>query len=167
MHVFIANGTHQHMNFNYRLAEMGSFGSLEIKAGRQARFPMDLNDTQLAMLITQLERYGAVGVPDVKHITIPRTLIYSVDRKISSDKINEAREMDEAARQEVAAQKLEEAGLAQFPTDDQLAGATKSTSLEVIQLGDQGQENVKGGVDTQVLVSKSAGRKETGKRKGG
>ncbi|MHB8406234.1 MAG: hypothetical protein ACYDCJ_12505 [Gammaproteobacteria bacterium] len=166
MRVFVANGTHQHMHFNYRLPEKNSFRSLEIRAGRQARFSEDLSDTDLASLISQLERYGAVGVADVKHITIPRTLLYSVDRKISSDKIDEARVKDEAARQEVAAQKLEEAGLAQFPTDH-LAGATKSTSLEVVQLGDQGQEGIKGGVDTQVVVSKTAGRKAVGKRKGG
>ncbi len=166
MHVYVANGTHQHIQFNYRLPEMNSFRTLEIRAGRQTRFPEDLSDMSLSVLVAQLERYGAVGVADVKNIVLPRSIIYSVDRKISSDKINEAREKDEAARQEVAAQKLEEAGLAQFPTDERLAGLTKSTSLEVVQLGDQGQESVKGGVDAEITVSKRAGRKETGKRKG-
>ncbi len=166
MQIFVANGTHQHIAFNYRLPEMTSFRCLEIKAGRQAKFPEMLNDSEVSMLVAQLERYGAVSVPDVKHITIPRTLIYSVDRKIASEKIDEARRKDEEARQEIAAQKLEEAGMAQFPTDDYMAGATKSTSLEVNQLGDQGQENVKGGVDAEITVTKTAGRKTTGKRKG-
>lgn len=167
MYVYVANGTHQHIQFNYRLPETKSFRALEIRAGRQTRFTEDFDEHALSVLVEQLERYGAVGVADVKNIVLPRSLIYSVDRKISSDKINEARLKDEAARQEVAAQKLEEAGLAQFPADERLASATKSTSLEVIQLGEQNQEGVKGGVDAEITVSKRAGKKETGKRKGG
>lgn len=165
MQIYLANGTHQHVQFNYRLPEHNSFRTLEVKAGRQVRFPEDLSETDVNHLVSQIERYGGVGVSDVKHIMIPRSLVYSVDRKISSDKIDEARTRDEIARQEVAAQKLEEAGLAQFPSDGELAAHTNSTSLEVIQLGDQG-DGVKGGVDSLVTVAKSAGRKTTGKKHG-
>jgi|SRR6185503_1423949 len=164
MNVFVANGTYQHMDFNYRLPEMPSFRRLEIKAGRQEKFPEDLNDLEVESLIKQLERFGAVQVSDVKSITIPRSLVYSVDRKISSDKINEAREKDVDARQEVAAEMLTNAGLAQFPQDEQLAAVTKSTSLEVVQLDNQGKD-AKNGVDAEVVVSKTAGKRETTTRR--
>lgn len=167
--VFVANGTHQHQQFIYRVPESPSVRRLEIPAGRQAKFNEDFTDGQLPHIITQLERFGAVPQSDVKAITAPRTLVYSVNKQpIAANKLDEARELDEAARQEVAAQQTENAGLALLSTSAQHTNpdAIKSTSLEVTQLSDQGDDPVKGGVDVEIGVSRSAGKMQTGKRTG-
>ena len=144
---------------------------LEVPAGRQQKFPEDFSDgQQLDSLIKQLERFGAVPASDLNAIEKPRALVYAIDRKpIPVGKIDEARERDEAARQEVSAKQTENAGLALLATDAARGNqdAVKSTSLEVTQLNDQSEDAQKGGVDVEVGVSHSAGKKQTGKRRGG
>ena len=167
--VFVANSTYQHFHFNYSIPEVMGFRTLEIRAGRQRKFPEDFNETQLQAVLTQLERYGAVAVSDIRYITLPRSLVYSVDRELSSDKINEARKKDEAARQEISAQKTEEAGLV-LPAIAQAQSGNievRATSLEVTQLEDRDSvDAVKGGVDVEVRVDKSAGKRRASKRRG-
>ncbi len=170
--VHIANGTHQNQHFFYRVVEAQTLRKIEIPAGRQQKFPEDfVEGHQLDSLIKQLERFGAVPASEVSHIEKPRALVYSIDRKpISVGKIDEAREKDEAARQEVSAQQTENAGLTLLATAAQRGNpeAIKTTSLEVTQLNDQGEDPKRGGVDVEVSVSTnaSAGKKQMGKRRG-
>ncbi len=173
-HLFVANGTHQHQQFMYRVLgvnyskdEYRPPRRLEIPAGRQQKFPEDFTEDQLEDVIKQLEQYGAVPVSDL-HVLHPRALVYKVDRKpIEADEIDEARSQDEEARQEVSAQQLENAGLAQFASvASRDNGHLQSTSLEVTQLNDVDDKAAKNGVDVEVNVSpKNTGKSSTERRK--
>lgn len=167
MHVYVANGTFQNIHFNYRLPEVGNIRTLEIRAGRQVKFPEDMNETQVLAIEKQLQRYGGHPVSDVKSITVPRALVYSVDRTIKSEKINEAREKDESARQEVAAQKLEDVGVTQFDTVEKYGDGSKvqKSAIEIEQLDSHGDLDLKG-VNTEIVVSRKAGKREASRRRG-
>lgn len=164
--IYIANGTPQNHQFHYRVPERQNPRIVDIPAGRQVSIDGD-NEETTAMIIEQLERYGAVPKSSIRLIRSPRTLIYSIDRKaIDSNKIDEARERDEVARQEVAAQKTQDAGLSLLPIASNKGGnpdAIKATSLEVTQVSDMGE--TKNGVNVEINVRKDApGKMQTGKR---
>jgi len=159
----------QHRVFMYRLPEHPNFRQISIPAGRQQKFPEDFEGAALESLVTQLKRAGAAPVSEINAINTAHSFIFSVSSKpITSAKIDAARERDEFVRQEISAQKTEEAGLATFaaasgPSPDKV----RATSLEVLQLNDQGDDPKKGGVDFEANVSRRAGRKETTSRRGG
>jgi len=169
-HVYVANGTHQHQHFLYRVVESKSLRRLEIPAGRQQRFPEDFSEgQQIDEIIRQLERFGAVPASDVPAVHTPRALVYSVGKPIKSDPIDAARERDEEVRQDVAAQKTEEAGLAQFSTLAQhgAQASLKSSTLEVTQMETVGDRPEKDGVDFEAKVDTKAGKRANSKRRSG
>lgn len=165
-HLHIANATHQNQQFHYRIPEKVRTLAIDIPAGRQVRIPFDLNEEEVAAVVAQLERFGAVPKSDVRAILRPRALLYSVDRKpIEADKLDEARERDEVARQEIAAEQTQNAGLALLHTATKQGNpnSVKATSLEVKQMTDLGE--VKEGVNVEINVSKDApGKMQTSKR---
>lgn len=163
MHVFVANPSLQHRHFMYRVLEAATLRRLEIRAKCQAQVPGDFEGANLTSLVKQLEGFGAVPANDPRSITRPYALIYKVEasktRPIASDQINEAMERDAEARQERAAQETENTGKANFvAVSGSAPGRVQSTALEVEQLTDREEdpELVKGGVNYEIEVSKSA-----------
>lgn len=166
MKVYISNGTMQHRIFQYRCPRLGQIKQVTIPAGRQAV----LDDTSytrehLRALESQLVIAGGVLKSEAGHIARPFSLLYWIDEAISSDAIDQARERDVVARQEVAAEVTEQAGLATFatlaaPQPDKVREAT----LDVVQLDDQGGDNRRG-VNFEATVSTSAGKRRDGRRR--
>lgn len=158
--LLIANGTHQYHDFQYRAPEFDKVFSTTIGPGRQVELPFDMNEHQLRAVITQLERYGARPASDIDHLTTPRGLVFSVNRAISSEKIDEAREKDAEVRQQIADEQIEAAGVA-VPAVGETAEHLNKATLEIRELQPtQREEAVKGGVDTTIEVSKNAGQRQ-------
>ena len=149
MQVFVANGTRQNWEFQYRVVENPTVRRLSIPAGRQAKVPEDFNDTALPAIVDQLERVGAVQYNRISDAKAAFALVYRIGAKpIGSDAIDTAAEKDIAVRQDIAGTKTEEAGLASFatlaaPNPEKLAAA----NLEVVQLTTQGDDQERGGVN--------------------
>lgn len=159
-HLLLANGTHQHIEFMHRIPEYDKPFSTHVPAGRQVQHPVDLNDTQLSKVIEQLERFGARPANDIDNLNSPRGLVFSVNRVISSDKIDAARERDVEVRQEIADQQVENAGVATPAINGEVGSHLKESTLEVRELEPTSSERpVKGGIDTKITVSTQAGAK--------
>ena len=162
MHIFIANGTLQHREFHYRVAGKDTPRIENIPAGSQVQLPGDFEGAVLQGLITQLEQAGAIPQNELNAITRPHALLYRVAKRIESDAIDEAREKDTEARSEVAAQQMENAGIAAFNIA-QKAGPVQETVVTITEVTDV--KPVAGGVDHEVIVSqkpqRNAGRKRT------
>lgn len=164
MQVLVANPTLLHRRFSYRMPGQATVRTVEINAGGQSKLPDDLSDNDLANVIKQLERFGAVPRSEVSAITLPKALIFDVRKNpIDVDIIEEGLERDENARQEVSGQKLEEAGLGAFKATQDLISSTRSrgkvieTSVEIVEVTDKGQ--TKGGVNAEFVVSTKANRR--------
>jgi hypothetical protein len=101
---------------------------------------------------------------ETSNIVLTKALIFDVRKNpIDPDRIQEALEKDEAARQETAAQKMEEAGLAAFNNADaQNPGKVLETSVEIVEVTDKGK--TKDGVNAEFVVSKSPKRRAGKKR---
>lgn len=161
-HLLIANGTHQHVDFQYRVPEFDKVFSTVIPAGRQVQLPVDLNERQAAAVIDQLERYGARPANEADRIESPRGLVYSASerRPVTSDQIDAARERDTEVRQAIADQQVENAGVATPAINGEIGAHLKESTLEVRELEPTTSERpVKGGVDTKITVSRNAGAK--------
>jgi hypothetical protein len=174
MEVFIANGTMQHREFHYRILEQPTVRVLKIGAGQQERLAENLEGEQLQYVLDQLQGAGAVPVSDIGAIKTPYSLVYDVRRPIKTDKIDEARARDVDVRQDIAGDKVEQAGLVAFEGMRRTiakAGGDPSkleeTTLEVVQLKDSAdEERQRGGVDAEVTVSKKHGDKPARSRRG-
>ncbi|HUW79730.1 MAG TPA: hypothetical protein VMV54_02400 [Acidocella sp.] len=167
MQVFIANGTMHNKVFMYRVVEGQQIRQITIPSKRQVKFPEDFSGPGLEYLIKQLERAGGVPQNDLNSITSAYAMVYSVSKDpIVSDKIDQSVNLDKTVRQAIAGDMTEAAGLVSFAT---LAGpnpdALKATGLEVVQLGDQGDDTVRDGVSFEANVSREAGGRRDGKRR--
>lgn len=156
--LLIANGTHQHVDFQHRIPEYDKVFSVVIPAGRQVEHPVEMNEQQMRVVIGQLEKYGARPASDIDNLTTPRGLVFSLNRPISSDQIDEAREQDEEVRQTIADEQIQNAGIA-VPAVGEAGAHLNKAILEVKELAPTDREQqVKGGVDTTIEVSKDAGQ---------
>ncbi len=155
MQVFVGNPTQQHRELHYRVPLNKTARVVRIAAGGQEMLPDDLSGNDLNAVIAQLERLGAVPANDVRAIILPKGLVYEVAPKpIKVEKLEEGLKLDEAARQEVSGQKMEEAGLEAFRN----AGPNAlETSVEITEMTDRGP--VKKGVDFEVVVSAKTERR--------
>jgi hypothetical protein len=162
--IYVANGTLQNRDFNYRIKGVDTPRMVKIRAGGQAVLPDNLDGLELQDVIEQLTRAGAVPQSETSNIVLTKALIFDVRKNpIDPDRIQEALEKDEAARQETAAQKMEEAGLAAFNNADaQNPGKVLETSVEIVEVTDKGK--TKDGVNAEFVVSKSPKRRAGKKR---
>jgi hypothetical protein len=90
MKMFVANGTHQNIDFQYRLPEVRNYRQQIINIGGQIRISGDLSAKDIDAIISAHEIYGMVEASEIsqKHGThIP--YIYSVDKPISANSIAE------------------------------------------------------------------------------
>jgi hypothetical protein len=157
--LFIANGTYRHHHFSYRVPEQRTLRKLEIPAGIQVKVPDKLEGYALEFVLQQLRTYGAVEVAEINHITHPGALIFKVSRNpISADDIDESREKDETARQNVSAEQTEKSGLALLKVVENSVGESTalSTSLEVVELQDTSgaDKAAKDGVNVEIKASR-------------
>ena len=167
MEIYVANATLQHREFYYRRPEDirpgATYRVLEIPAGLQVQFPGDYDRAAVQVLISQLERSGAVPHDDLGAIQRPHTLVYRVQSVIEGDTIDEAFNSDIDARTTVAADQMEKTGLQAFSATQTLLkqngmspASLKETTLEITETTDVSQ--VTGGVDMEVTVTEKPGR---------
>lgn len=167
MQIFVANGTMHNKDFFYRPLGSAQIRKISIPSKRQVKFSEDFSGPELEYIVKQLERAGGVPRDDLNSIESAYSLVYSVSKDpIKTTVIDETVEKDKKARQNIAAEMSEAAGLASFAT---LASpnpeAVKATGLEVVQLADQGDDAVKDGVNFEAQVSREAGARRDGKRR--
>ena len=154
--IFIANPTLQHRDLHVRVGKNAT-RIVRIRALGQEMFPDKLEGEQLAAVIAQIERAGAVPDNDPEAIRNRFSLLYRVsessNKPIPADSINAGAEQDEEVRQQIAGDMLEKSGAAAFTTA-QKVGA-REISMEIVETNDTSQ--VRGGVDTEIIVSPKRG----------
>lgn len=90
MKLYIANGTHQIQDFQYRLPEYKTYRQQQIPIGGQIKISGELNEKQIEIIIQFHLKYGMTKhseINDFKGYYIP--YIYSVDNPISAEVIAE------------------------------------------------------------------------------
>jgi hypothetical protein len=176
MNILVANVSYQLVRFQYKVPNHTKPFRANILPGNQVKLaPGDFTESQKNYVVQQLERYG--GVPDSEvrglSIIIPgvaptrRSLVFSIQAPIKSDKIDEAREADEIVRQAVADREVEAAGCTNIPPNikPELANMLRKTqqesSLHIEQIQDlETERGQKGGFNKTITVSKKAGKRK-------
>jgi hypothetical protein len=90
MKMFVANGSHQIIDFQYRLPEVKNYRQQTIPIGGQIRIAGELSQKDIDLIVEHHTIYGMVHfreISDHKDIFIP--YIYSVENYMSSDTIAE------------------------------------------------------------------------------
>jgi hypothetical protein len=90
MRMFIANGTHQNIDFQYRLPEYKTYRMQTIPIGGQIRISGELNEKQIDIIAQFHASYGMVRSNELSTFSgyyIP--YIYSIDEPISEETIVE------------------------------------------------------------------------------
>jgi hypothetical protein len=88
MRMFIANGTHQNVDFQYRLPQYKNFRQQTIPAGGQIVISGELSEKDIDIIVHHQSMYGMVSnkeFPSYKGFFIP--YIYSVGEPITEDQI--------------------------------------------------------------------------------
>lgn len=165
----IGNPTAIHFHLNYRCPGIGNGKNLIriIPARQQITLHDNLEEHQLQTILAQLETLGFVEGSEVRHLTLPKTMLWSVERPVTQKQMDEGAEKDEEARQAQADRQAEIAGQGAFPVDRRTAAHTNKASLEIVELADPNQRGddtriAKGGVDIKVTVDKKAGKMTRG-----
>ena len=180
MNILVANPSYQKVRFQYRVPGHGTSEKpkvfrAEIFAGSQVRLaPGDFTEVQKAAVIEQLERFGAVPDSEVRSMSIlvpgsspvRKSMIFSIQAPIKSNKMDEGREADEKIRQAVADREAEAAGCATIPPNIppevsramRLAQQESTMHIEQIQ-NLENERGQKGGINKTITVSKKAGKR--------
>ena len=87
--MYICNATTQTWMPNFRVPEMKRVHVARIFSGQQVEVGRDWNSVQLQSVIEQLERFGAKNIKDVKHAHKFSGLLYSLDKPVKVDLIEE------------------------------------------------------------------------------
>jgi hypothetical protein len=90
MHMFIANGMHQNVDFQYRLPETKTYRTQLIPIGQQIRISGDLSQKDIERVIESHLPYGMVAAREIskfKGFFIP--YVYSVGEPVTSEQITE------------------------------------------------------------------------------
>jgi hypothetical protein len=88
--MFIANGMHQTLSFQYRLPEYKTYRQQRVPIGGQIRLSGELNEKQIDIIAQFHQKYGMVKASEIqmfKGYYIP--YVYSVDAPISAEIIME------------------------------------------------------------------------------
>jgi hypothetical protein len=90
MKLFIANGSHSVIDFQYRVPEVKNYRQQNIPIGGQIRISGELNQEDIDLIIEHHTVYGMVHYKEIaKHKYMEIPYIYSVDNFIPSDVIRE------------------------------------------------------------------------------
>jgi hypothetical protein len=90
MKLYIGNGTHQNLDFQYRLPEYRSYRTQPIAVGGQTRISGDLTPAQIDIIIQFHTKYGMIKFSEISNFRgffIP--YIYRIDEAISKETLEE------------------------------------------------------------------------------
>jgi hypothetical protein len=88
--MFIGNGTHQNIDFQYRLPEYKTYRMQNIPIGGQIKISGELNEKQIDIIIQFHAKYGMVKyseISDFHGYYIP--YVYSVDNPVSEEVLSQ------------------------------------------------------------------------------
>jgi hypothetical protein len=113
MQMFIANGTHQNIDFQYRIPEYKNYRQQTIPIGGQIRISGDLSPKDIEAIVATHEIYGMVEaskIADFRGWHIP--YIYSIGNPISAGVIAELVEHNRAVNTDLGIKYRQEAAVA-------------------------------------------------------
>jgi hypothetical protein len=90
MHMFIANGTQQNIDFQYRLPNVKNYRAQLIPIGQQIKISGELSQEDINAIITGHSIYGMVASKEIANFRgffIP--YVYSINSPISSETMSE------------------------------------------------------------------------------
>jgi hypothetical protein len=88
--MYVANGTHKNVDFQYRLPEYKNYRQQMIPIGGQQQLSGELNEKQIDIIIQFHRKYGIVKyseISDFKGYFIP--YVYSIDTSVPAEAIAE------------------------------------------------------------------------------
>jgi hypothetical protein len=122
--LYVGNGTHHVIDFQYRLPEFKTYRMQMIAIGGQTRLSGDLNEKQIEIIISFHIKYGMVKyseINDFKGFFIP--YIYSIDAPISSEVLTELIVQNRAYNKRIGEKLRAEAAIAVNAQIEENAGA--------------------------------------------
>lgn len=135
MKMFIANLTHQAVDFGYRLPEDGGLRRQRIEVGSQIRLSGELSPTDVDAIVRQYTKYGMIDVAEVDRTKGFAGLCYSIDKPITVEKLRRGVVHNDAVLNEEGRKSREAAAVATSARIEsslpQEEGAPKLQSLEV------------------------------------
>jgi hypothetical protein len=144
MQMYVANGTHQNVDFQYRLPEFKNYRRQMIPIGGQIRISGDLSIEQIDIIAKFHMKYGMIRVTEIdqfKGYYIP--YMFSVDKPIPAEKIIELVVNNREVNKKTGERLRAEAAIAVNAQIEENAGE-KLTALEMeiteVQRKDRDQE---------------------------
>lgn len=150
-YLYIANTTKQHHDFAYRLPEALDLRYETIRAGSQARLPIELSHDVITGIVKQHERYGLKNVADLQGNRDFVGLVYSIDKPVKLDRILETFEQNDTVLNKKGEERRETtaAAISQEMSDviSEGGGNVSRTEVEVIE-DTKGKPGVATGYET-------------------
>jgi hypothetical protein len=131
MKMYIANGTHQNVDFQYRLPEFKNYRRQMISIGGQIKLSGELTIEQIDIIAQFHAKYGMIRVNELdqfKGYFIP--YIYSIDVPVTAEKIVELVERNREVNKKLGEKLRAEAAVAVNHQIEENAGE-KLTSFEM------------------------------------
>ena len=138
MRLYIANGTHQNIDFQYRLPGAKSLRQQIIPIGGQQVLSGDLDDKLINSIVETHAKYGMVRCDEIskfRGFSVP--YVYSVDKPVSADIIAELVEQNRRYNQDLGVKIRKEAALAvNSIIENQIVGEPlKNLELTIEEVG--------------------------------
>lgn len=90
MKMFIANGLHQNIDFQYRLPEVKGYRQQSIPIGGQIKISGDLSQKDIDLIVEHHQIYGMVPARDLhKFKGFLTPYVYSIDEPVSAELMTE------------------------------------------------------------------------------
>ena len=143
MRMYIANGTHQNVDFQYRIPEARSYRQQNIPIGGQVRISGELSSPEIELIIQFHEKYNIKNVSDFhNHSSTFIPYIYSVDEPIPASKIAELVEQNRKVLEENGRKQRIEAALATTANIEENSGQIKNLEMTVEEIAPKDRDAV-------------------------
>lgn len=166
--MYVANGTRQVQDFNYRLPGDPQPYQVRIPIGMQVKLPNDLSQPEIDHIIKKNAKYGFVDADEAKRRKHYIGMIYALDKPVPSPKVEfvlmhnldilRARGKENRKMAALTANKKLEEQLAAIPGLANLEGM----EMEITQEVKPGEVVPDDAVAEDILVSKSVSREDNG-----
>jgi hypothetical protein len=157
MKMFIANGMHQTLSFQYRLPEYKTYRQQKVTIGGQTQISGELNEKQIDIIAQFHQKYGMIKASDIhlfKGFFIP--YVYSVDNPISADIIMELVIQNREYNRILGEKLRAEAAIAVNAMIEENAGE-KLTSFEM-EIAEKPGKNSEQTIGEKIVITRSKER---------
>jgi hypothetical protein len=157
MLMYVANGMHQTLSFQYRLPEYKTYRQQKVPIGGQVRLSGELNEKQIDIIAQFHQKYGMVKASDIqmfKGYFIP--YVYSIDSPISAELIMELIVQNREYNRILGEKLRTEAAIAVNNLIEENAGE-KLTSFEM-EIFEKAGKNSEQPIGEKIVVTRSKER---------